>query len=325
MRLRAVEALRDGTSISEVAKSYRVDRSTVHRWRERWKESRGRHGLRRKAVPGRPRKLDKIDDAAMQKVVLAPATNYGYETDFWTTTRLQQVINTEFELDVCRQTVWHRLREMGLTYQKPEPRYFEASEKARSHWQKTELPKIRATVARYKAVLYFEDESNISLSPVLARTWAPKGKTPVERATGKRGGVAALSAISKQGRLVFRLLEKRINSDDIIQFLSQLLRHHPRRHVVVVMDGASCHTSKKTKAFIQDQPRLHVFYLPSYSPDWNPDEQVWNHLKNHELKGHKARTKEELKRTAHQKLSKMQRNPRQLRGIFFRCCVAELF
>ena len=122
---------------------------------------------------------------------------------------------------------------------------------------------------------------------------------------------------------MFRLLEKRINADDIIHFLSQMLAHHPLRHLVVVMDKASCHVSKKTKAFMERQRRLHVFYLPSYSPDWNPDEQVWNHLKHQEMKGHQARTKAAMKQLARRKLSKMQRNPHQLRGIFFRCCVAD--
>ena len=70
-----------------------------------------------------------------------------------------------------------------------------------------------------------------------------------------------------------------------------MLKHHPRRHLVVVMDQAPPHTSKKTRAFIDSQRRLHVFYLPKYSPDWNPDEKVWNHLKHHELKGHQAKTK----------------------------------
>ena len=133
-----------------------------------------------------------------------------------------------------------------------------------------------------------------------------------------------MSAITKTGRLVFRLLEKRINSDDVISFLEQVLQHHNRRHVVVVMDKAPPHTSKKTKAFVERQRRLHVFYLPSYSPDWNPDEKVWNHLKHQELKGHQARSTPEMKQLARRKLSKMSRNPSQLRGIFLRCCVAEL-
>jgi transposase len=63
----------------------------------------------------------------------------------------------------------------------------------------------------------------------------------------------------------------------------QLLREHPRRHLVVVMDQAPPHTSEQTTAFIAGQRRLHVFHLPAYSPDWNPDEKVCNHLKHQEL------------------------------------------
>ena len=131
------------------------------------------------------------------------------------------------------------------------------------------------------------------------------GKTPIQQVTGKRGGVSAMSAISKNGNLIFTLLEKRIASDEIIHFLKQMLKHHPRRHLVVVMDQAPPHKSKKTQAFIDSQKRLHVFYLPSYSPSWNPDEYVWNHLKHQELKGHQAKTKNELKLLAERKLDKM--------------------
>jgi transposase len=80
-----------------------------------------------------------------------------------------------------------------------------------------------------------------------------------------------------------------------------------------------------TTAYIEGQHRLHVFYLPKYSPDWNPDEKVWNHLKHQELKAHKAKTKEELKVLTKDKLKRMSKNPSLLRGLFFRCCVAELF
>jgi hypothetical protein len=64
--------------------------------------------------------------------------------------------------------------------------------------------------------------------------------------------------------------------------------------------------------------------LPSYSPDWNPDEQVWNHLKHQELKGHQAKTKNEIKVLTRKKLSKMSKDPQKLQGIFFRFFVAEL-
>ena len=76
--------------------------------------------------------------------------------------------------------------------------------------------------------------------------------------------------------------------------------------------------------FIDSKMRLHVYHLPSYSPDWNPDEKVWNHLKHQELKSHQAKTKQELHDLTQAKLTSMSQNPELLRGIFFRCCVAKL-
>jgi len=81
-------------------------------------------------------------------------------------------------------------------------------------------------------------------------------------------------------------------------------------------------SSKKPQSFINLQKRLHVFYLPAYSPDFNADEQVWNHLKYWELKGHQARTKSQLNDLANDKLNEMSKNPDLLNGIFFRCYIA---
>lgn len=104
-----------------------------------------------------------------------------------------------------------------------------------------------------------------------------------------------------------------------------MLKHHARRHIVVVMDQARTHTSKAFKKFVAKQKRLHIFYLLKYSPDWSPDEKVWNHLKHQELKSHQAKTTDELISIAKRKLKYMARNPRLMRGIFFRCCVAHFF
>ena len=324
IRVRAVRAVIDEElPVTVVALAYGTDRSTVHRWISRYQDG-GEPGLLRKPVTGRPRKLDGVDQDALRNIVAAPASKYGFETDFWTTRRLIQVFQSELHVVVSKQTVMRRLHEAGLSYQKPEREYFELSEEERQEWVRTKVPKIRAAVKKYKAILYFQDEANVSLTALLAKTWAPRGKTPKQTVTGKRGGVSAMSAITSRGRLIFRLHEKRIVSQEVIDFLRQMLKHHRRRHLVVVMDQAPPHTSKKTTAFIESQPRLHVFHLPKYSPDWNPDEKVWNHLKHEELKGHQAKTKHELKTLTHNKLKSMSKDPKLLRGIFFRCCVAEL-
>lgn len=324
VRVRAVEAVVYGQlPVTTVASAYGTDRSTIHRWLCRYQEG-GQSRLQRRPVSGRPRKLESIDKESLKRIVLAPASDYGFETDFWTTRRLIQVFQSELGISVSKQTVMRRLHEAKLSYQKPEREYFELTEEERQEWVRTKLPKIRAAVRKYRAILYFQDEANVSLTALLAKTWAPCGKTPKQKVTGHRGSVSAQSAISKSGHLLFRLHDKRIASQEVIDFLSQMLKHHSRRHLVVVMDNAPPHVSKKTLGYIESQPRIHVFNLPAYSPDWNPDEKVWNHLKHQELKGHQARTTAELRLLTQDKLTNMSSDPELLRGIYFRCCMADL-
>lgn len=324
VRRNAVAAVRAGMTMGTVAEAYRVDRTTVYRWVARWKEL-GDGGLERRRGSGRPRKLEELTEAELEEIVLEPASTFGFETDLWTVGRLRQVIHDEFGVSLSKNTVWRRLRDAGLTYQKPAREYCNIDEKARAEWLRTDVPRIRETVLEFRAILYFQDESNVSLTAFLGKTWAPCGETPHSRVTGRRGGVSAMSALNQRGHLVFRLHQKRIASAEIIAFLGQMLKHHPRRHLVVVMDQAPPHVSKITKAYIARQQRLHVFYLPPYSPDWNPDEQVWNHLKHHELNSHQAKTQQELDGLTCRKLTEMANRPRLLRGLFFRCCVAVFF
>ena len=324
VRLRAVKAVLRGRSMADVADAYGTDRSTIFRWVKRYRND-GEEGLERRSTSGRPRKLQELTEDELRKVVLQPASKFGYETDLWTVSRLHLVIESQYDVSVSKDTVWRRLREAGLTYQKPEREYYEIDERSREEWLQDVVPEILKTVEKYRAILYFQDEANVSLTAFLGKTWSPCGQTPKAKVTGKRGGVAAMSAISRCGHLLFRLHDKRIASSEVIDFLKQMLKHHNRRHLVVIMDQAPPHTSKKTKEFIANQKRLHVFHLPKYSPDWNPDEKVWNHLKHQELTRHQAKTKEELKKLTRRKLQSMAKRPSLMRGIFFRCCVAELF
>jgi transposase len=153
-----------------------------------------RRRLRRRPVPGRPRKIASLDTTRLTDVLLSPASQYGFETDFWTTRRLIQVVRAQFGVTISKQTMMRRLHEAGMTYQKPEREYFELSEEERQEWRRSELPRIREAVRQNRAILYFQDEANVSLTALLGKTWAPRGKTPKQRVTGKRGGVSAMSA-----------------------------------------------------------------------------------------------------------------------------------
>jgi transposase len=267
VRARAVQAALDGMPVTRLAQAYQVNPATIHRWLARYRHNGGLEGLQRRPGSGRPRKLRELTLEQWRAIILQPASAFGFETDFWTAKRLHQVITQRHAVSVGQRTIVRRLHEAGLSYQKPTREYLEADPVAREEWLRQTLPDIRATIEKHRAILYCEDEASIALTALLGKTWAVRGQTPKQKVTGKRGSVPVMSAINGQGRLVFRFYDKRITSVEVIEFLRQLLREHPRRHLVVVMDQTPPHTSQATTAFIAGQARLHVFHLPAYSPD----------------------------------------------------------
>jgi transposase len=219
-RRRAVDAVLDGMTKTAVAAAYGVDRKTVTRWVNRFQEGGG-DALLRQVGSGRRRKLEDLTEEELLRIVLAGAATYNFETDLWTVGRLRRVIADEFQIQVSKNTVWRRLRGAGLTYQKPEREYYEIDEASRNIWLRYEVPKIRRAVRKHRGILYFQDESNISRTAFLGKTWSPCGQTPKATVTGNRAGVAATSAISRNGHLLFRLLDKRIASREVIEFLGK--------------------------------------------------------------------------------------------------------
>ena len=168
VRTRAVQAVLRGRSMADIADAYGADRSTVYRWVTRYQEE-GEDGLIRRPASGRPRKLEELDEYRLRTLVLSPASDFGYETDLWTVARLRCVIREQHRLTVSKNTMWRRLRDAGLTYQKPERQYYEIDEDARQEWVRKEVPKIRKTARKYRAILYFQDESNVSLTAFLGQ------------------------------------------------------------------------------------------------------------------------------------------------------------
>src|SRR5262245_53337973 len=100
IRVRAVRE--GGMAITAVANAYRANRSTIHRWLSRF-DTAGRHGLERRPVSGRPRKLAHVEADELVAIVLAPASAFGYESDFWTTRRLIQVMGSRFGVAVSKR------------------------------------------------------------------------------------------------------------------------------------------------------------------------------------------------------------------------------
>src|SRR5512140_19138 len=110
MRVRAVRAVaQNGLPVGEVAEAYGTDRTTLFRWLRRYYRQ-GEDGLLRQAGSGRPRKLKELPGARLLKLILQPASRFGFETDLWTVGRVHQIVQEKLNVVISKNTIWRRLR-----------------------------------------------------------------------------------------------------------------------------------------------------------------------------------------------------------------------
>lgn len=120
--------------------------------------------------------------------------------------------------------------------------------------------------------------------PAAVRTYAPRGQTPILKYPPWEH-LSVISAITPEGKLYTYTQAKAFDGPAIVRFLKHLLRHISGK-LLVIWDGLPAHRSQDVKNFLSQgaTQRLHLEQLPAYAPDLNPDEGVWNYLKNVELK-----------------------------------------
>ena len=142
---------------------------------------------------------------------------------------------------------------------------------------------------RQHAWLVFEDESGLSQLPVVRRTWAPRGQTPVLRHTlndWQRISVAAVLAFRWDGRrvrLYFQTRPSPYRGPAVVHFLRALRRHFHRQRAILLWDGLPAHRGRVVQHHLATQRHwLTIERLPAYAPELNPVEALWGNVKGQE-------------------------------------------
>jgi len=163
--------------------------------------------------------------------------------------------------------------------------------------------------------------STLRMSPVCGRIFmqvlpALKGQTPVVETTGARFGLNMMAAITPRGEMHFMIVHGSVNSDKTWEFLKRLM-HDSEKKVFLIWDGHPTHKAKKVKECIESfEGRLEIFVLPSYSPDLNPTEQLWNHTKTYGVGRQSLSGPDELKKAVIGKLRRLQKLPAKIVSFF---------
>lgn len=319
-KLAAVRMLKSGTNADEVAEVFEVSRAIVYRWQQKYDEG-GEDSLEEKKAPGRPASLS-TEQRAKIFALIEESNPRQMGLDFgelWTRKNIQELIRREFDVELSLVQIGRVLRDIGLSPQKPLYRSYKQNPELVDKWKKEIYPGIRKRAAAEDATILFGDEASVRTDHHAGTTWAPVGHTPVVRDSGDRKAVKMISAISPKGLLRFQVREGSMNAASFIDFLKSLLKSVDAKKIFLIVDGSSIHKAKKVKEFLGKddiKDRLEIFILPGYSPELNPDEWVWNNVKNARLGRAASRDKNDLKSKAIGALRRLQKTPDLVRSFF---------
>lgn len=317
VRMIAVRAVREnGFSPEDVSELLGISRSSVYAWLKCFK-SEGYAGLETKKAPGaEPVVSEEMDVWLKQTVLETTPEAFGYDTPLWTCALLAEVLAERFGVEVGGATINAHLHRLGLSVQKPTYRATEQDPEAVERFVNETFPKLQRFAKTIGADIAFEDEAGIDLRERSGTTWGARGDSPSVAVTGRRGHLNILSTVSAQGALHYHITEGRINSEVYIDFLKQLLKGRTRP-LILVVDGASFHRSKKVRVFIaQNRHRIRLKFLPAYTPERNPDEHVWEEIKDKTLGRQVIKNKRDLKQRVHSALRSLQKRTHRILSFF---------
>jgi hypothetical protein len=193
------------------------------------------------------------------------------------------LLRREFGLDVSIWTVGRYLKNWGMTPQKPVRRAFEQDSEAVRRWLDTEYPDIEREAKRLKAQIFWGDEMGLRSDHQAGRSYGRRGQTPVIPGTGRRFGCNMISAITNRGKLLFMVFEEKFDFRVMLRFLKRLIRQVVGR-VFLILDSHPVHKAARVTRWLeQHADKIRVAFLPTYSPELNPDELLNQDVKSNAL------------------------------------------
>lgn len=267
---------------------------------------------------GEARLLSAAQEQALQRLIIDKRPEQ-LKMDFslWSRAAVGQLIEQEFGLQLQVRTIGKYLARWGFTPQKPIRRAYEQNPAAVQSWLDNEYPAIDERARCEGAEIHWGDETALINTDVRGRSYAQAGKTPVAMAVGgTRHKLSMIATVTNQGKTRWMIIDEGFDADKLIEFLQALINDAGKK-VFLILDNLRVHHSKKVKAWVAErQDLIELFYLPSYSPELNPDEMLNANLKAAVTSKAPNRRKGQLKQAAIGHLRHLQKKPAKVKQFF---------
>jgi len=320
LRVKAVKALLKGETQQRVAELFGVTRQAVGKWWALY-EAGGMVSLRKKSR--RPKSADEGGKlkgwqcASIVRTIMSKTPdqlNFGFM--LWTRAAVAELIRDRFKVRVSKWTVGRLLKKWGMSPQKPVKKAYQQQPEVVKQWLDKEYPRIARRALQEKAEIQWGDEMGVRSDDQIGRTYGKIGQTPVVKVLGQRFSCQMISTVSNRGSLRFMIFDGKFNADVCIVFLKRLIKGATRK-IFLILDGHPVHKSGKVKSWIRaNADAIHLYILPAYSPELNPDELLNQDVKTNAVRKKRAANKDELKKNLIGYLRGRQKRPELVRRYF---------
>jgi transposase len=319
-RRRQVIGLRQsGVSYAAIAAQVGLSQTGVFDICQRF-DARGEKGLisgKRGRKPDEQKLLTTAQETEIKRLICRHMPDeLGLDFALWSREAVRALIRRQCGVRLAVRTTGKYLARWGFTAQKPLRRAYEQQPAAVRDWLHHEYPAIVARARQQRGVIFWGDETGLRADDVRGRSYAPRGKTPVVRPNQRRIGLGLISAVSNRGELRWKVLDGAIKAPVLICFLQRLIKDAGRK-VFLILDRLPVHRSAVVREWlVRHKAQIEVFYLPSYSPELNPDEGLNADLKQHITRKGPMRSKQALKQTAVSHMRRLAKSPARVRSFF---------
>ena len=184
-------------------------------------------------------------------------------------------------------------------------------------WLDETYPAIAERAKEEHAEIHWGDETALVNTDVRGRSYAPRGQTPVAMAVGgTRQKLSMIASVTNQGKARWMIIDGAFNHEKLIEFFKALVADTDHK-VFLILDNLGVHHCKPVKAWLADHTeQIEVFYLPSYSPELNPEERLNADLKHVIGRKVPVRTKAKLWAAAEQHMTTIGNEPDRVKAYF---------
>jgi len=286
VRFQALEQLYRGRAKEDVAELSDRSIRTIERWAKVFNDS-GLDGLALKGYAGRPRQIEAGKFQSEYVPILLEPGRAGEE--HWTALKFHGYLKEEFREDLGYSTLLRYLREndIALRYPRRWPERQDDGER------EAFLKKLAGLNSDAKNSLWFADEAGIEGDPRPRRMWVKKGSRPRVPYLGDHIRLNVVGTVHPKSGGFFSLVVPHSDREVFQAFLDQFAKHtaeiEPDKNTILVLDNASWHCYSGL-----NWHSITPCYLPPYSPDFNPIEQLWRILKERFFTNRISKTPQQL-------------------------------